>query len=99
MATISVTTVDGRYEATCVVTVDENPTSVEDVGSVNQVSFVNGSLYFELLTPQTISIWNVRGQVCDRIDGKAGLNIFSLQAYPAGIYFVRIENRVIKIAK
>lgn len=99
MATISATTIDGGYEATCVVTVDEDPTSIEDVGSANRVSFVDGSLYFELLTPQTVSIWNVRGQVCDRIDGKAGLNIFSLQAYPAGIYFVRIENRVIKIAK
>lgn len=98
-ATIRVATVDGGYEATCTVTVTEDPTSIEEVTDGNRISFVDGFLYLELQKPQTVSVWNVNGQICTLIEGQPGLNVRSLQTYPAGVYFVRTESRVVKIVK
>ena len=58
-ATISVTTVDGGYEAACMVTVDDDPTSIENVSEGNSVFFVDGSLHLDLQKPQTVYILDV----------------------------------------
>lgn len=98
-ATISVTTVDGGYKATCTVTVDDDPTSIENVSEGNSISFVDGSLYLDLQKPQTVYILNVSGKVCDVIQCQSGQSTVSMQHYSVGIYFVRMENQVVKVVK
>ncbi|MBV4243979.1 Ig-like domain-containing protein [Parabacteroides johnsonii] len=98
-ATISVTTVDGGYKATCTVTVNDDPTSVENVGDGNCVSLVGDYLHLELQKPQVVHILNVGGKMCDIIQCQSGQSTVSMQEYPAGIYFVRMEREVVKVVK
>ena len=98
-ATISVTTVDGGYEAACMVTVDDDPTSIENVSEGNSVFFVDGSLHLDLQKPQTVYILDVSGKVCDVIQCQSGQSTVSMQKYSVGIYFVRMDNQVVKVVK
>ena len=98
-ATISVTTVDGGYEAACMVPVDDDPTSIENVSEGNSVFFVDGSLHLDLQKPQTVYILDVSGKVCDVIQCQSGQSTVSMQKYSVGIYFVRMDNQVVKVVK
>lgn len=98
-AVVRVTTVDGGYTATCTVTVSAAPTSIDNVSGGNNVSLVDDYLHLELQKPQIVYIFNVSGKVCDVVQSQSGLNTVSMQKYPAGIYFVRMENKVVKVVK
>ncbi len=98
-ATISVTTVDGGYKAICTVMVNEDPTSIENVSEGNNVFLVGDYLHLVVQKPQTIYILDVSGKVCSVIQCQSGQSTVPMQKYPAGIYFVRMENRVVKVVK
>ncbi len=56
-------------------------------------------LHLELQKPQVVHILNVGGKMCDIIQCQSGQSTVSMQEYPAGIYFVRIEREVVKVVK
>lgn len=81
------------------VTVDDDPTSIENVSEGNSVFFVDGSLHLDLQKPQTVYILDVSGKVCDVIQCQSGQSTVSMQKYSVGIYFVRMDNQVVKVVK
>ena len=96
-ATITVHTEDGDHTATCVVTVTD-PTGTATI-SGEQVYLANGILYVELTHAQRFQVISASGQLLHDAKGMAGQNRLPMQAYPAGIYFVRLENQVVGVVK
>ena len=96
-ATIIVRTEDGDHTATCVVTVTD-PTGTATI-SGEQVYLANGILYVELTHAQRFQVISASGQLLHDAEGMAGQNRLPMQAYPAGIYFVRLERQVVGVVK
>ncbi|WP_300762576.1 T9SS type A sorting domain-containing protein, partial [uncultured Parabacteroides sp.] len=59
----------------------------------------SNNLHLVVQKPQTIYILDVSGKVCSVILCQSGQSTVPMQKYPAGIYFVRMENRVVKVVK
>lgn len=96
-ATITVRTEDGGHTATCVVTVTD-PTGTATI-SGEQVYVQGGILYVELTHAQRFQVISASGQLLHDAKGMAGQNRLPMQAYPAGIYFVRLERQVVGVVK
>ena len=96
-ATIIVCTEDGDHTATCVVTVTD-PTGTATI-SGEQVYVQGGILYVELTHAQRFQVISASGQLLHDAKGMAGQNRLPMQAYPAGIYFVRLESQVVGVVK
>ena len=96
-ATIIVCTEDGDHTATCVVTVTD-PTGTATI-SGEQVYVKGGILYVELTHAQRFQVISASGQLLHDAKGMAGQNRLPMQAYPAGIYFVRLESQVVGVVK
>lgn len=99
--TITVVSACGVYSDICEVTVSSDPTSIEEVNSANRIypTVTKDFLYVDLQQAQTIYIINVAGQIYAKIPCQVGLNTISMQVYPAGIYFIRMDNEVVKVVK
>lgn len=100
-STITVVSACGVYSDVCEVTVSSDPTSIEEVNSGNRIypTVTKDFLYVDLQQAQTIYIINVGGQICAKIPCQVGQNTISMQVYPAGIYFIRMDNEVVKVVK
>ncbi|MGM9796758.1 MAG: Ig domain-containing protein, partial [Parabacteroides sp.] len=96
-ATITVCTEDGGHTATCVVTVTD-PTGTAAI-SGEQVYVKGGILYVELTYAQRFQVISASGKLLHDAEGMAGQNRLPMQAYPAGIYFVRLESQVVGVVK
>lgn len=96
-ATITVRTADGGHTATCVVTVTD-PTGTATV-SGEQVYVKGGILYVELTHAQRFQVISASGKLLHDVQGLAGQNRLPLQAFPAGIYFVRLDSQVVGVVK
>ena len=96
-ATITVRTEDGGHTATCVVTVTD-PTGTKAV-SGEQVYLSNGILYVELTHAQRFQVISAAGKLLYDAEGLAGQNRLQMQAFPAGIYFVRLESQIVGVVK
>ena len=96
-ATITVRTEDGGHTATCVVTVTD-PTGTEAV-SGEQVYVKEGILYVELTHAQRFQVISAAGKLLHDAKGMAGQNRLPMQAFPAGIYFVRLESQEVGVVK
>ena len=112
-AVITVVSANGVYSAECAVSVQaastpdpfpipdpdhEDPTAVEQV-MTEQVYCANGILYVELLQTQRFQVISASGKLLHDVEGLAGQNRLPMQAYPAGIYFVRLEDQVVGVVK
>lgn len=100
-ATVTVVSASGVFADQCEVTVKSDPTSIEMVNSGNRIypTVTKDYLYADLQQPQTIYIINVSGKVCERVQCQAGQNTLSMQVYPTGVYFVRMDSGVVKVIK
>lgn len=100
-ATVTVVSANGVYADQCEVTVGSDPTSIEIVNSGNRIypTVTKDYLNANLQQAQTIYIINVSGRVCEKLQCQAGQNTILMQAYPAGVYFIRMDNEVVKIIK
>ena len=96
-ATITVRTADGSHTATCVVTVTD-PTGTATI-SGEQVYVRGGILYVELTHAQRFQVISASGKLLHDVRGLAGQNRLPMQAFPAGIYFVRLESQVVGVVK
>ena len=96
-ATITVRTEDGDHTATCVVTVTD-PTGTATI-SGEQVYVQGGILYVELTHAQRFQVISASGKLLHDAKGMAGQNRLPMQAYLAGIYFVRLESQVVGVVK
>ena len=96
-ATITVRTEDGGHTATCVVTVTD-PTGTATL-SGEQVYVQGGILYVELTHAQRFQVISAAGKLLHDAKGMAGQNRLPMQAFPAGIYFVRLESQVVGVVK
>lgn len=96
-ATITVRTEDGGHTATCVVTVTD-PTGTATI-SGEQVYVQGGILYVELTHAQRFQVISAAGKLLHDAKGMAGQNRLPMQAFPAGIYFVRLESQVVGVVK
>ena len=96
-ATITVRTEDGDHTATCVVTVTD-PTGTATI-SGEQVYVQGGILYVELTHAQRFQVISAAGKLLHDAKGMAGQNRLPMQAFPAGIYFVRLESQVVGVVK
>ena len=96
-ATITVHTADGGHTATCVVTVTD-PTGTATI-SGEQVYVKGGILYVELTHAQRFQVISTSGKLLHDAKGMAGQNRLPMQAYPAGIYFVRLGSQVVGVVK
>ena len=96
-ATITVRTEDGGHTATCVVTVTD-PTGTEAV-SGEQVYVKGGILYVELTHAQRFQVISAAGKLLHDAKGMAGQNRLPMQAFPADIYFVRLDSQVVGVVK
>ena len=95
--TIIVRTEDGDHTATCVVTVTD-PTGTATI-SGEQVYVQGGILYVELTHAQRFQVISASGKLLHDAKGMAGQNRLPMQAYLAGIYFVRLESQVVGVVK
>ena len=100
-AVIKVTTVDGNYTASCLVTVEKDATGIEGISAGIKVypTVTTDNIYIDLETPRTIYLINLSGKVCAIHSCASGTNTLSLQAYPSGIYFICIDKVVMKVVK
>lgn len=100
-ATVTVVSANGVYADQCEVTVGSDPTSIEIVNSGNRIypTVTKDYLNADLQQAQTIYIINVSGRVCEKLQCQAGQNTISMQAYPAGVYFIRMDSQVVKVIK
>lgn len=82
-------------------TVKSAPTSIEEVDGGNRVypTVVRDIFYVDLCQAQTVYIINVSGVVCAVVPCHVGCNMISISAYPTGIYFIRFDDRVVKVVK
>lgn len=96
-ATITVRTEDGGHTATCVVTVTD-PTGTAAI-SGEQVYVKGGILYVEPTHAQRFQVISASGKLLHDAEGMAGQNRLPMQAFPAGIYFVRLESQVVGVVK
>ena len=97
-ATVTVVSASGVFADQCEVTVKSDPTSIEMVNSGNRIypTVTKDYLYADL---QTIYIINVSGKVCEKIQCQTGRNTITMQAYPTGVYFIRMDSEVVKVIK
>lgn len=100
-ATVTVVSASGVFADQCEVTVKSDPTSIEMVNSGNRIypTVTKDYLYADLQQPQTIYIINVSGKVCEKIQCQTGRNTITMQAYPTGVYFIRMDSEVVKVIK
>ena len=100
-AVIKVTTVDGNYTASCLVTVEKDATGIEGISTGIKVypTVTTDNVNIELVTPKTVYLIDLSGKVRAIVPCTSGTNVISLHAYPAGIYFIRIDNGVTKVVK
>lgn len=100
-ATVTVVSASGVFADQCEVTVKSDPTSIEMVNSGNRIypTVTKDYLYADLQQPQIIYIINVSGKVCEKIQCQAGRNTITMQAYPTGVYFIRMDSEVVKVIK
>lgn len=100
-AVIKVTTVDGNYTASCLVTVEKDATGIEGISAGIKVypTVTTDNVNIELVTPKTVYLIDLSGKVRAIVPCTSGTNVISLHAYPAGIYFIRIDNGVTKVVK
>ena len=100
-AVIKVTTVDGNYTASCLVTVEKDATGIEGISTGIKVypTVTTDNVNIELATPKTVYLIDLSGKVRAIVSCTSGTNVISLHAYPAGIYFIRIDNGVTKVVK
>ena len=100
-ATVTVVSASGVFADQCEVTVKSDPTSIEMVNSSNRIypTVTKDYLYADLQQPQTIYIINVSGKVCEKIQCQTGRNTITMQTYPTGVYFIRMDSEVVKVIK
>lgn len=100
-ATVTVVSASGVFADQCEVTVKSDPTSIEMVNSGNRIypTVTKDYLYADLQQPQTIYIINVSGKVCEKIQCQTGRNTITMQTYPTGVYFIRMDSEVVKVIK
>lgn len=100
-ATVTVVSASGVFADQCEVTVKSDPTSIEMVNSGNRIypTVTKDYLYADFQQPQTIYIINVSGKVCEKIQCQIGRNTITMQAYPTGVYFIRMDSEVVKVIK
>lgn len=98
---MTVVSANGVFTDQCEVTVKSDPTSIEKMNSGDRVypTITKDYLYLDLQQVQVIYIINVAGQICAKIPCQVGQNTISMQVYPAGIYFIRMDNEVVKVVK
>ena len=99
--TVTVVSASGLFADRCEVTVKSDPTSIEEVSSGNRIypTVTDDYLYADLQQPQTIYIINVSGKVCEKIQCQTGRNTITMQTYPTGVYFIRMDSEVVKVIK
>lgn len=99
--TVTVISACGMYADNCELTVSANPTSIEEVNSGNRIypTVTKDYLYADLQQAQTVYIINIAGKICGKVPCQAGQNTLSMQAYPSGIYFIRVDKEVVKVVK
>ena len=100
-AVIKVTTVDGNYTASCLVTLEKDATGIEGISAGIKVypTVTTDNVNIELATPKTVYLIDLSGKVRAIVSCTSGTNVISLHAYPAGIYFIRIDKGVTKVVK
>lgn len=100
-AIVTVVSANGVFTDQCELTVKSDPTSIEKMNSGDRVypTITKDYLYLDLQQVQVIYIINVAGQICAKIPCQVGQNTISMQVYPAGIYFIRMDNEVVKVVK
>lgn len=98
-AIIQVKTEEGGYTARCEVTVETDPTSIEAIGKSHRLRITREYLYLELPQAQTIYLVDLAGRSCTSIACEAGENRIPVQAYPSGIYLLRMELGTVKVIK
>ena len=99
--TVTVVSASGLFADRCEVTVKSDPTSIEEVSSGNRIyhTVTDDYLYADLQQAQTIYIINVSGKVCEKVRCQAGQNTILMQAYPIGVYFIRMDSKGVKVIK
>jgi len=100
-AIITATTNDNGLSATCELTINENPTSIEAVNEKQMVypRVVKNKLHLDLPAPQTVYLINAGGQIVNVFHAKAGESTISMSGYQTGIYWVRLSDQTISILK
>ena len=100
-ATVTVVSACGVYADLCEVTVKSDPTSIEEVNNGDRVypTVVEDNLYVDLQQSQAVYVINISGKVCEKVQCQAGQNVISMQAYPVGVYFIRMDSKVVKVIK
>lgn len=100
-ATITATTNEGDLSATCEVTVNEIPTSIEEVSEERIVypRVVKDRFYLNLPAPQTVYLIDAKGRIVQSFQAQAGENTISMSGYQAGIYWVRLSGQAVSIVK
>lgn len=100
-ATITATTNDGGKSASCEVTVNELPTSIEaaDEHRIIYPRVVKDRFYLNLPTPQTVYLIDANGRIVRVFQAQAGETVIPMSGYPSGIYWVRLPDQAISILK
>ncbi|WP_229061364.1 Ig-like domain-containing protein [Parabacteroides goldsteinii] len=100
-ATVTVVSASGLFADQCEVTVKSDPTGIEELNGGNRIypTVIEDYLYADLQQAETIYIINVSGKVCEKVRCQAGQNTISMQAYPIGVYFIRMDSKVVKVIK
>ena len=100
-ATITATTNDGGKSASCEVTVNELPTSIEaaDEHRIIYPRVVKDRFYLNLPAPQTVYLIDANGRIVRVFQAQAGETVIPMSGYPSGIYWVRLPDQAISILK
>lgn len=100
-AMVTVVSASGVFADQCEVTVKSDPTSIEEVNCGERIypTITKDYLYVDLQQTQVIYIIDVSGKVCEKVQCMAGQNTISMQEYPTGIYFIRMDSKVVKVIK
>jgi uncharacterized protein YjdB len=100
-AIITVKTIDGSYTAVCTVTVSE-PAGTLIIPEKNikiYPTVTRGILHVEMNRATALQIIHISGAVMERVTPDASTCILNISRFPAGIYFIKTDNQVIKIIK
>lgn len=100
-ATITATTNDGDLSASCEVTVNEIPTSIEltDERQMVYPRIVKEQLHLNLQNAESVYLINASGQIVRVFQAPAGESTISLSGYPVGIYWIRLAEHTVSILK
>ena len=93
-ATITVTTRDGGFTATCLVTVEEDtPTAIETIDNSLRIRTADGTLCIDSPQPADVAVYTAAGSL--KYTGK-GQSSYRISLAP-GFYLVRVNDKTYKI--